>query len=146
MRETHTCDGDDSAELTDISQPVSNRFALQLTSITKESEQPGVCYGAGDNPIEKSDVLRDYLAAACAHDELHMTQAEWGTATPYLSTIDKPQRRTTNEHKPKIGESRSSDSYGHNTDVLSSLRNKRPDLSGRPHCKGVAIEVARRCS
>ena len=27
---------------------------------------------------------------------------------------------------------------------LSSLRNKRPDLSGRPHCKGVAIGVARR--
>ena len=24
-----------------------------------------------------------------------------------------------------------------------SLRNKRPDLSGRPPCKGVAIEVAR---
>ena len=27
---------------------------------------------------------------------------------------------------------------------LSSLRNKRPDLSGRPPCKGVAIGVARR--
>ena len=26
----------------------------------------------------------------------------------------------------------------------SSLRNKRPGLSGRPHCKGVAIGVARR--
>ena len=27
---------------------------------------------------------------------------------------------------------------------LRSLRNKRPDLSGRPPCKGVAIGVARR--
>ena len=31
-------------------------------------------------------------------------------------TIDKPRRRTT-KHKSKIGESRASDSYGHNTDV-----------------------------
>ena len=28
--------------------------------------------------------------------------------------------------------------------LVSSLRNKRPDLSGRPPCKGVAIGVARR--
>ena len=45
-----------------------------------------------------------------------MTQPEWDTVTTYQSTIDKPRRRT-NEHKSKIGESRSSDSYGQNTDV-----------------------------
>ena len=38
------------------------------------------------------------------------------TATAYLSTIDKPRRRT-NAQKYEIGESRSSESYGHNTDV-----------------------------
>ena len=27
---------------------------------------------------------------------------------------------------------------------FSSLRNKKPDLSGRPPCKGMAIGVARR--
>ena len=40
--------------------------------------------------------------------------------TIYLSTIDKPRRRThsrTDKHKSKIGESRASDSYGHNIDV-----------------------------
>jgi len=42
---THTCDGGGSVELTDISQPASNRFVLQLTSIAEESERStDVCY------------------------------------------------------------------------------------------------------
>ena len=32
----------------------------------------------------------------------------------------------------------------YSSEVASSLRNKRPGLSGRPHCKDVAIGVARR--
>ena len=41
--------------------------------------------------------------------------------TTYLSTIDnKPRKRShsrSNKHKSSIGESRASDSYGHNADV-----------------------------
>ena len=113
--ETHTTDPPESE--------IPNRFVLQLTTIAEEPpehERPDVCYNVEDIPIGTRDVLRDHLAAACAH-ELHMTQAEWKTVTTYLSTIDdKPRRRThsrTDKHKSKIGESRASDSYGHNTDV-----------------------------
>ena len=102
MGETHTCDGDDSVELTDLSQSASNRFVLQLTSIAEDSERPTkVCYNVEDIPIGTRDVLHGHLAAVCAH-ELHMTQPEWDTAATYLSTVDKPRRRT-NEHKSKIG-------------------------------------------
>ena len=113
--ETHTTDPPESSE-------VPNRFVLQLTSIAEEPtehERPDVCYNVEDIPIGTRDVLRDHLAAACAH-ELHMTQEEWNMVTTYLSTIDKPRRRThsrTNKHKSSIGESRASDSYGHNVDV-----------------------------
>ena len=114
VEETHTYNGDESVELADISQPVSNRFVLQLTSIAEESERStDVCYNVEDIFIGTRDVLRDHLAAACAH-ELHVTRPEWGTVTTHLSTIDKPRRRT-NEHKSEIGESRSSESYSHNT-------------------------------
>ena len=62
--ETHTCDGDDSIELTDATQTVSNRFVLQLTRIAEESERPtDVCYNVEDIPIGTRDVLRDHLAA-----------------------------------------------------------------------------------
>ena len=45
VEHTHTCDGGGSVELTDISQPASNRFVLQLTSIAEESERStDVCY------------------------------------------------------------------------------------------------------
>ena len=114
--ETRTPDPPESSE-------VSNRFVLQLTSIAEEPsehERPDVCYNVEDIPIGTRNVLRVHLAAACAH-ELHMTQDEWDMVTTYLSSIDKPRRRThdprTNKHKSKIGESRLSDSYGHNTDV-----------------------------
>ena len=100
--ETHTTDPPESE--------IPNRFVLQLTSIAEEPsehERPDVCYNVEDIPIGTRDVLRDHLAAACAH-ELHMTQAEWETVTTYLSTIDdKPRRRThsrTDKHKSKIGE------------------------------------------
>ena len=112
--ETHTTDPPESE--------VPNRFVLQLISIAEEPpehERPDVCYNLEDTPIGTRDVLRDHLAAACAH-ELRMTQDEWDIVTTYLSTIDKPRRRThnrTNEHKSKIGESRASDSYGHNVDA-----------------------------
>ena len=100
--ETHTYDGDDSVELTDISQPVSNRFVLQLTSIAEESERStDVCYNVEVIPIGTRDVLRDHLAAACAH-ELHVTQPEWDTVTTYLSTIDKPRRRTNEQRSIKL--------------------------------------------
>ena len=48
-----------------------------------------------------------------------MTQSEWDMVTTYLSSIDKPRKcnHRTNKHKSKIGVSRASDSYGHNTDV-----------------------------
>ena len=112
--ETHTCDGDDSVDPSE--SKVSNRFVLQPTTIAEESELPtNVCYNVEAIPIGTRDVLRDHLAAACAH-ELHMAQSEWDTVTTYLFTIDKPRRRTT-KHKSEIGESRASDSYGHNTDV-----------------------------
>ena len=103
MGKTHTCDGDDSVELTDLSQPVSNRIVLQLTiSIVEESERPtDVCYHVEDIPIGTRDVLRDHLAAACAH-ELHVTQPEWDTVTTYLSTIDKPRRRTNEQRSIKL--------------------------------------------
>ena len=92
-----------------LGQRVTNRFVLQLTSIAEESELPtNICYNVEDILIGFRGVLRDHLAAACAH-ELHMAQSEWVTAITYLSSIDK--------HKSKIGESRASDSYGHNTDV-----------------------------
>ena len=112
----HTADTDHSES------EIPNRFVLQLTSIAEEPpehERPDVCYNVEDIPIGLRDVLRDHLAAACAH-ELHMTQNEWDMVTTYLSTIDKPRkhnRNRTNKHKSKIGESRASDSYGHNTDV-----------------------------
>ena len=113
--ETHTTDPPESSE-------VPNRFVLQLISSAEEPpehERPGVCYNAEDISIDTRDVLRDHRAAACAH-ELHMTQDEWNMVTTYLSIIDKPRRRThirTNKHKSNIGESRASDSYGHNVDV-----------------------------
>ena len=65
-------------------------------------------YNVEDITIGTRDVLRDHLAAACAH-ELRMTQDEWDVVTTYLSTIDKPRRRThdrSNKHKSNIGESR----------------------------------------
>ena len=55
---------------------IPNRFMLQLSSIAEEPtghEGPDVCYNAEDIPIGSRDVLRDHLAAACAH-ELHLTQ------------------------------------------------------------------------
>ena len=114
--ETHTTDPPESSE-------VPNRFVLQLTSIAEEPpehERPDVCYNVEDIPIGTRDVLRDHLAAACAH-ELHMTQEEWNMVTTYLSTVNnKPRRRShsrTDKHKSSIGESRASDSYGHNVDV-----------------------------
>ena len=64
--ETHTTDPPESSE-------VPNRFVLQLTSIAEEPpehERPGVCYNIEDVPIGTRDLLRDNLAAACAH-ELH---------------------------------------------------------------------------
>ena len=100
---------------------VPNRFVLQLSSIAEETTEHGpqnVCYNVEDIPIGTRDVLRDQLAAACAH-ELHMTQPEWDMVTTYLSTLDKPRKCNprTDKHKSKIGVSRASDSYGHNTDV-----------------------------
>ena len=64
---------------------VPNRFVLQLSSIAEESVEHGpqnVCYNVEDIPIGTRDVLRDHLAAACAH-ELHMTQSEWGMVATY---------------------------------------------------------------
>ena len=114
--ETHIKDPPESSE-------VSNRFVLQLTSIAEEPmehERPDVCYNVEDIPIDAREVLRDHIAASCAH-ELHMTQEEWNMVTTYLSTIDnKPRKRShsrSNKHKSSIGESRASDSYGHNADV-----------------------------
>ena len=79
------------------SSAVPNRFVLQLTSIAEEPpelERPDVCYSVEDIPIGTRDVLRDHLAAACAH-ELHMTQEEWNMVTTYLSTVNnKPRRRS----------------------------------------------------
>ena len=69
--ETHTTDPPESSE-------VPNRFVLQLTSIAEEPtehERPDVCYNVEDIPIGAREVLRDHLAASCAH-ELHMPQEE----------------------------------------------------------------------
>jgi hypothetical protein len=89
--ETHTTDPPESSE-------APNRFVLQLTSIEEEPpehERPNVCYyNVEDIPIGTRDVLRDHLAAACAH-KLHMTQEEWNMVTTYLSTVNnKPRRRS----------------------------------------------------
>ena len=89
--ETHTCDGDDCVD--PCGSELSNRFVLQLTVKAEEPERLEVCYNVEDIPIGTRDVLRDHLAAFCAH-ELHMTQAEWDTAITHLSTIDKPRRST----------------------------------------------------
>ena len=54
---------------------------------------------------------------------------------PAQTSRPQAQTRPLGEPPANAGEDRSS---------LSSLRNKRPDLSGRPPWKGVAIGVARR--
>ena len=104
-------------------RPLRGSGARGATSIAEEPmehERPDVCYNVEDIPIGAREVLRDQLAAACAH-ELHMTQEEWNMVTTYMSTIDnKPRKRPhsrSNKHKSPIGESRASDSYGHNADV-----------------------------
>jgi hypothetical protein len=74
-----------------------------------------VHYGVDDIPVGTRDILRDHLAAACAH-ELHLTQPEWDTVTTFLTTMSRP-RRTDKDKSSKIGESRASNHYGHNTDV-----------------------------
>ena len=100
---------------------IPNRFVLQLSSVAEEPSElddEDVHYDVEDVPIGSRDVLRDHLAAACAHD-LHLTQEEWDMVTTYLSTIDKPRKcsHRTNGDKSKVGVSRASDYYGHNTDV-----------------------------
>ena len=104
---------------------IPNRFMLQLSSIAEEPpehEESDVCYNVEDIPIGSRDVLRDHLAAACAH-ELHLTQCEWEMITTYLTSLDKPRKcnHRTNGYKSKIGVSRASDFYGHNTDVDDTM-------------------------
>ena len=80
MGEIHTCDSDDSAELTDISQHVLNRFVLQLTSITEESKQSGVCYNLEDISIGTRDALRDnpvFLSSVRVSTVHHPTRKGW---------------------------------------------------------------------
>ena len=55
------------------------------------------------------------MAAACAH-ELHLTQLEWDTVTTCLTALSQ-SRRTGKKKSSKVGESRASDHYDHNTDV-----------------------------
>ena len=61
---------------------IPSRFVLQLSSIAEEPEheRPDVCYNVEDIPIGTRDVLRDHLAAACAH-ELHMCTKSYGHTT-----------------------------------------------------------------
>ena len=64
--ETHTCDGDDCVD--PCGSELSNRFVLQLTNIAKESKRPiDVHYNVEDISIGTRAILRDHLAAACAH-------------------------------------------------------------------------------
>ena len=51
-----------------------------------------------------------------AVDTQALNQLEWGTVITFLTTLPQP-RRTDKEKASKIGESRASDHYSHNTDV-----------------------------
>ena len=109
-RGAHTYDGDGPAE-------PPNRCVLHLSSIDEfpENEVHYYYYDVDDIPVGTRDILRDLLAAACAH-ELNLTQTECDTVTTFLTTLPQP-RRTSKEKSSNIGESRASDHYGHNTDV-----------------------------
>ena len=73
-----------------------NRFVLHLSSIDESSEHE-VHYDVDDIPVGTRGILRDHLAAACAH-ELYLTQLERDTVTTFLTTL--PQPRRTSKEKP----------------------------------------------
>ena len=82
-RGARTRNGDNSVE-------PPNRFVLYLSSIDESSEHE-VHYGVDDIPVGTRGILRDHLAATCAH-ELHLTQLEWDTGTTFLTTLSQPRR------------------------------------------------------
>ena len=79
-----------------------------LSSIDESSENE-VHYDVDNIPVGTHAILRDHLAAACAH-ELNLTQIEWDTVTTFLTALSQP-RRTSKENSSNLGESRASNHY-----------------------------------